>query len=233
MAFSSALDSHYSVYHVKKPKPVETADGMKDVSSVLVSVVFQTLYEVASFFGGDPLYYAAESADEYHDTILMIPAAPVTSDFTFDSTGSDELRKRGLKPLYVSRAVDHGMISDIGQEISSTIRTIIVYLIDQVKLGDILFFFGLVEPGYASCSDEATLYEISPGRRILGHVGYIPASIIDLKHRAARRVEVLLSETKLKESNFVLPHQRARIPVFCYRPTIIAAKSGVVKFING
>lgn len=92
------------------------------------------------------------------------------------------------------------------------------------------YYFVFVADGNGRRDAETVTYEPISGFKMLGHVGWVPASVLTWNHPAARLVSASFCVTTMKESGLpLLDYKRQPKSAFKFKPTIIAASSGIIK----
>ncbi|KAJ1445180.1 hypothetical protein M885DRAFT_550755 [Pelagophyceae sp. CCMP2097] len=128
----------------------------------------------------------------------------------------------GLPPIALSRSVGGGetLMSDVGRAAAAIARTVVVF-----KL-----YFIFVARGCARTLKPAILFELVPGFKMLGHVGWIPARVLTWKHAAAHVISATFVSTTMRSSGMpIQSYTNKPIPVFKYKPVLVVASSGILK----
>ncbi|KAJ1460712.1 hypothetical protein M885DRAFT_508970 [Pelagophyceae sp. CCMP2097] len=203
-----------SVYHLIRTSKaykssVSTYEGRVDVVKVRNTVAFSTFAEVLAFFGLDRYCAVAHS---YEANIVGT----------------------GLPPIALSRSVGGGetLMSDVGRAAAAIARTVVVFVIDKKEESpaEEELYFIFVARGCARTLKPAILFELVPGFKMLGHVGWIPARVLTWKHAAAHVISATFMSTTMRSSGMpIRSYTNKPIPVFKYKPVLVVASSGILK----
>eukprot|EP00633_Aureoumbra_lagunensis_P011945 CAMPEP_0197328052 /NCGR_PEP_ID=MMETSP0892-20130614/3894_1 /TAXON_ID=44058 ORGANISM="Aureoumbra lagunensis, Strain CCMP1510" /NCGR_SAMPLE_ID=MMETSP0892 /ASSEMBLY_ACC=CAM_ASM_000538 /LENGTH=339 /DNA_ID=CAMNT_0042823501 /DNA_START=17 /DNA_END=1033 /DNA_ORIENTATION=- len=186
---------------ITKPAPVSTYSGDRDVQRTQYLVAFKTLRQVVSFFG-DQRIFAAKHNVEQNKNVLICPAAVLLKTFHRQTPEFDLLVRHNKKPLCVSTSIPGGenLQSEAGRAAAATGRKVIIFLIDEERIEDTIFYHGFVSNGYVE-GEEPQSYAVFDGFVLYGHTGLIPANVLNwTKKDGARHVSAVFSETLLAES---------------------------------
>ena len=155
-----------------------------------------------------------------HNKHLVLPAYRVKTTFTAVVASAlwKAVTKKKLVPLALDLAVaTQNLVSDAAHEAALTARVITVYALDEQQIGRhpyyLCFRRRTIESGLGS------LYEVLPGVKMYGSVGWAPASVLDvLWHPHASFTKRIMEGGKEVLGDFALK----------VRPTMVVASSGWV-----
>jgi len=111
-------------------------------------------------------------------------------------------------------------------------RTVVVFVIDKKEESpaEEKLYFIFVARGYARTLKPAILFELVPGFKMLGHVGWITARVLTWKHAAAHVISATFMSTTMRSSGMpIRSYTNKPIPVFNYKPVLVVASSGILK----
>ncbi|KAJ1444580.1 hypothetical protein M885DRAFT_552577 [Pelagophyceae sp. CCMP2097] len=220
-----------SVYHLIRTSKaykssVSTYEGRVDVVKVRNTVAFSTFAEVLALFGLDRYCAVAH--------IGLVPAAVLKHDFDENDKAWGKIVGTGLPPIALSRSVGGGetLMSDVGRAAAAIARTVVVFVIDKKEESpaEEKLYFIFVARGYARTLKPAILFELVPGFKMLGHVGWIPARVLTWKHAPAHVISATFVSTTMRSSGMpIRSYTNKPIPVFKYKPVLVVASSGILK----
>ena len=151
---------------------------------------------------------------------LVLSAFRVKTTFTAEATGAlwKAVTKKKLVPLALDLAVvTQNLVSDAAHEAALTARVITVYALDQRKIAGKLYYLCIRR--HVIESGAGSLYEVLPGVKMYGSVGWAPASALDLLwHPHASFTHRIMEGGKEVLGDFALK----------VRPTTVIASSGWV-----
>ena len=183
---------------VGKTETVLTVEGMTKVQKHTSIFSFRTLREWANFVRDKPCYAADHKCPTTGKYLLLVPAAQLANRKSFDSADARwaALETAGKVPMALSRKVPlaTSLKSKEGRAAIADAREVTVFLLDSIELeGHGLFYYAFVRDGYVHGATPQ-MYTVVKGKRMYGHVGYVPASVLTWSGKGHRPICATYSE---------------------------------------
>jgi hypothetical protein len=181
---------------------------------------FRTFREWVEFVYGNKNLFATSHKCNEAMNVLLLPAAQLAGGCSF---GSDDeawkfLEGAGKTPVALSHAarMAHGqpvLESVAGRAAADSAVDISVFLLDAIYmeyLGNTAkFYLAFVKDDYVPGA-VSQVYELMPGVRVCGHVGFVPASVLSWAGQGQRAICATYSEFRRVSDDSVVRGIRAR-----------------------